>query len=67
MVLVKKRQKPVEIATKRIETMASRLTILAAIYPKSSSITWNRLLNPQVLQSIWSRNEKIDGLEKAEL
>lgn len=36
MVLVKKREKLVEIATKKMETMASRLTVLAVTFSRSS-------------------------------
>ena len=64
-VLVKKGEKPAEVATKKMETMASRLTALAATHPGSGSTTRNDLSSSQASQSICPRNEGIDGPGKA--
>lgn len=50
-----------------METMANRLTALVVTYLESSSITWNSLSNPQALQSIYSKDKKIDKSGKAGL
>lgn len=67
MVLIKKGEKLVDVTTKKMETMASRLITLAATHLESSLITWNSLLDPQALQFTCSSDEKIDRPGKAGL
>lgn len=64
MVLVKKGEKLAEMTIKKMETMASRLTALATMHPRSSSITRNSLSDPQVLQCTYSKDKGIDKPEK---
>lgn len=45
MVLVKKRKKSAKIVIKKMETIASGLTVLVVTYLKNGLITWNNLSN----------------------
>lgn len=55
--LVEKREKPADVATKKMGTMASRFTAFAATYPGRNNAVTNNASNSQAPQSTQQKDE----------